>query len=55
VAIQPGGPGKLTLGYSATLEQWPAGVAPLPPLPPTLMAFDVSGSTFVEGTRRFSW
>jgi hypothetical protein len=55
LTIRPGGPGKLTVGYSATIEHWPAGVAPLPPLPRTLMAFDVSGSTFVEGTRRFSW
>ena len=42
-------------GYSATVEHWPAGVAPLPPRPATLMAFDVSDSTFLEGTRRFSW
>jgi hypothetical protein len=55
LTIQPGGPGKLTVGYSATLEQWPAGVTPLPPRPKTLMAFDMSDSTVIEGTRSFVW
>jgi hypothetical protein len=55
LAIRPGGPGKLAVGYSATLEQWPAGVPPLPPRPKEIMAFALSDSTVVEGTRVFSW
>jgi hypothetical protein len=52
----PGGAqGALDVGYAATLERWPAGVTPLPKRPADLMAFDVSDSTFVVGTRRFSW
>jgi hypothetical protein len=55
VVIQPGGPGKLTVDYRATLERWPAGVAPLPPRPANVAPFDLSDSTLVVGARRFSW
>jgi len=55
LVIRPGGPGALDVGYAAILERWPAGVKPLPPRPADVMAFDVSDSTFVVGTRRFSW
>jgi hypothetical protein len=48
-------PGAIDVGYSATLERWPAGVTPLPKRPPDVMAFDTSDSTYVVGTRRFSW
>jgi hypothetical protein len=55
LVIRAGGPGAIDVGYAATLERWPAGVAPLPKRPADLMAFDTSDSTFVVGTRRFSW
>ena len=53
--IRPGGPGAIDVAYSAMLDRWPAGVTPLPRRPANLMAFDTSDSTFVVGTRRFSW
>jgi len=53
--IQPGGPGKLTLQYDATLERWPDGVPPLPKRPANLMGFDMSDSTLMEGTRTWTW
>jgi hypothetical protein len=55
IVIRAGAQGALDVGYAATLERWPAGVTPLPKRPADLMAFDVSDSTFVVGTRRFSW
>ena len=55
LVIRPGRPGALDVRYSVTLERWPAGVKPLPKRPADLMAFDTSDSTFVVGTRRFSW
>ncbi|MDB5423200.1 MAG: peptidase family [Phenylobacterium sp.] len=55
LVIRPGGPGAIDVGYAATLERWPAGVTPLPKRPAAVMAFDTSDSTFVVGTRRFSW
>jgi hypothetical protein len=55
VVIRPGGPGKLSVGYSAIIEQWPAAAPPLPPRPRDVMAFDTSDSTEVEGSRTFSW
>ena len=55
LVIRPGGPGKLSAAYSATLEQWPAGIPPLPPRPADVMPFDLSDSTVFEGVRRFAW
>jgi hypothetical protein len=55
LVIRPGGPGKLKAEYAATLEQWPAGVAPLPRRPADVMPFDLSDSTVFEGVRRFAW
>ncbi|MGH6966459.1 MAG: hypothetical protein ACREE0_18405, partial [Phenylobacterium sp.] len=55
IVIRAGSPGALDVGYAATLERWPAGVTPLPRRPADVMAFDTSDSTFVVGTRRFSW
>jgi hypothetical protein len=55
LAIRPGGPGRLDVRYSAAVERWPPGVAPLPPRPADVMAWDNSDSTFVTGTRAFTW
>jgi hypothetical protein len=55
LVIQPGGPGKLTLNYDATLERWPDTVPPLPKRPVGLMPFDLSDSTVMEGARTWSW
>jgi hypothetical protein len=55
LVIQPGGPGKLTLNYDATLERWPDNVPPLPKRPANLMPFDLSDSILMEGTRTWSW
>jgi hypothetical protein len=55
VVVRPGGPGKLTAFYSATIERWPAQAKPLPPRPRDVMPFDLSDSTVVEGSRSFSW
>jgi hypothetical protein len=55
LAIRPGGPGRLDVRYSAGLERWPSGVAPLPARPADVMAWDTSDSTFVAGTRAFTW
>lgn len=55
IVIRAGAPGAIDVGYAATLERWPAGVTPLPRRSADIMAFDTSDSTFVVGTRRFSW
>jgi len=55
LAIRPGRPGRLDVRYSAGLERWPRGVAPLPPRPADVMAWGDSDSTFVTGTRAFTW
>jgi hypothetical protein len=55
LALRPAGPGKLTVGYSATVEQWPRQAKPLPPRPKDVMAFDLSDSTVIQGARSFSW
>jgi hypothetical protein len=55
LAIRPGGPGRLDVRYSAAVERWPKGAAPLPPRPADVMAWDNSDSTFVAGTRAFTW
>jgi hypothetical protein len=51
LVIRPSGPGR----YNAGFDRWPTGVAPLPPRPADVMAFDTSDSTFVAGTRAFTW
>lgn len=53
--IRAGSPGRLDVRYSAGFERWPAGVAPLPPRPADVIAWDTSDSTFVAGTRAFTW
>lgn len=54
-ALRPNGPGRLDVRYVAGFDRWPAGVAPLPRRPADLMPWDSSDSTFVSGTRAFSW
>ncbi|THD62172.1 M20/M25/M40 family metallo-hydrolase [Phenylobacterium sp.] len=53
--LRPAGPGRLTVAYAATVEQWPAAAPPLPRRPADVMAFDTSDSTVLTGTRSFSW
>jgi hypothetical protein len=53
--IRPSGPGRLDVRYSAGFDRWPAGVAALPARPADVMAWDNSDSTFVTGTRAFTW
>ena len=55
VVIRPDGPGTLTVAASATQEHWPTGAPPLPRRPKDVMAFDLSDSTIIESTRRFTW
>jgi hypothetical protein len=55
VRVHPGGPGKLTVFYSVTIERWPAQAKPLPPRPKDVAPFDLSDSTVVEGSRSFPW
>ena len=55
LVIRPSGRGRLDVRYNALLERWPQGVAPLPPRPADVMAWDTSDSTFVTGTRAFTW
>ena len=55
MVIRPSGPGRLDVRYVAGLERWPSGVAPLPARPADVMAWDTSDSTWVAGTRAFSW
>ena len=55
LTIRPGGPGQLDVRYRMVLGRWPAGVPALPPRPADLMPWDDSDSTFVVGTRAFTW
>jgi hypothetical protein len=55
IGLRPSGPGQLDVRYVAGFDRWPSGVAPLPPRPADLMAWDNSDSTFVSGTRAFTW
>ncbi|MFZ5720758.1 MAG: M20/M25/M40 family metallo-hydrolase [Pseudomonadota bacterium] len=55
LAVRPAGPGRLEVRYVAGFDRWPAGVAPLPPRPADIMAWGESDSTFVAGTRAFTW
>lgn len=55
IALRPSGPGRLDVRYIAGFDRWPSGVAPLPGRPADLIAWDNSDSTFVSGTRAFSW
>jgi hypothetical protein len=55
VSFKPVGPGALEIAYAAYLVGWPADAKPLPPMPPTVMGFDLAGSTVVVGRLRQSW
>jgi len=55
LALQPSGPGRLDVRYIAGIESWPVGAVALRPRPADLMAWDDSESTFVAGTRAFTW
>ena len=55
LAVRPSGPGRLDVRYVAGFDRWPSGVAPLPQRPADLMPWDNSDSTFVSGTRAFTW
>jgi len=48
-------PNGLTVAYRALLPGWPAEAPPPPPRPPEVMAFGVSGATYVTGARRLAW
>jgi len=53
--LQPTGAGRLDVRYVASFDRWPSGVAPLPQRPADLMPWDNSDSTFVSGSRAFTW
>lgn len=55
LALRPSGPGRLDVRYLAAFDRWPTGVAPLPRRPADLAPWDNSDSTFVSGTRAFTW
>ena len=55
LAIRTTGPGRLDVRYVAGIPRWPADATPLPARPADLMAWDDSDSTFVAGTRAFTW
>lgn len=55
LTIRPGGPGRLDVRYVAEIDRWPAAIAALPPRPADLMPWDNSDSTFLVGTRAFTW
>ncbi len=52
VSFRPVGPGRLALRWAQYLPGWPADARPPPPLPPTVMAWDLAGSTVVVGSER---
>ena len=55
LSFRPSGPGALHVAYAAYRRQWPASAKPLPPLPATLMDWDMFGSTVVAGTNTMRW
>lgn len=48
-------PGSLEARYASVTETWPAEARPLPPRPTDVMAFDISDSTIVAASQRFTW
>ncbi len=55
LSFRPGGAGKLDIRYADYIGAWPSDARPLPPLPPTLMGFDLAGSTVIVGTQTSRW
>lgn len=53
--FRPTGPGRIEVRYTAGFDAWPTGVEPLPTRPADVMPWDNSDSTFVSGTRAFTW
>jgi hypothetical protein len=55
LSVKPSGPGRLDVAYVAGVDSWPAQAKPLPARPADLMPWDDSDSTFLTGTRAFTW
>ena len=55
LAIKPAGAGRLDVAYVVGFDRWPREAVPLPPRPGDVMPWDDSDSTFVTGTRAFTW
>ncbi|MEW5687406.1 MAG: M20/M25/M40 family metallo-hydrolase [Pseudomonadota bacterium] len=55
LAIQPAQAGRLDVRYVAGFDRWPSAATPLPERSADLMPWDDSDSTFVSGTRAFTW
>ena len=53
--FRPTGSGRIEVRYTAGFDAWPTGVEPLPTRPADVMPWDNSDSTFVSGTRAFTW
>ncbi|MGI9169811.1 MAG: hypothetical protein ACR2FH_06480, partial [Caulobacteraceae bacterium] len=52
LVFQPVGPGILRMRWAEYLAGWPSAARPLPPMPATVMGWDMAGSTVVVGARR---
>jgi hypothetical protein len=52
VAFKPVGPGRLTLRWAQYVEGWPSRASRPPSMPPTVMAWDLAGSTVVVGAEQ---
>ncbi|MBX3485717.1 M20/M25/M40 family metallo-hydrolase [Phenylobacterium sp.] len=55
LSVKPTGPGRLDIAYVAGIDGWPGTATPLPARPADLMPWDDSDSTFLTGTRAFTW
>ncbi len=55
VAFKPAGSGRLDIRYADYLDHWPRDARPLPPMPATVMGFDLAGSTVVVGEQASHW
>ena len=55
LSIKATASGRLDVRYVAGTDHWPAGAVPLPQRPADLMPWDDSDSTFVTGTRAYTW
>jgi hypothetical protein len=49
LSFKPVGPGRLSVRWAQYLPGWPDGSKSLPRMPPTVMAWDLAGSTVVVG------
>ncbi|MBL8557027.1 MAG: M20/M25/M40 family metallo-hydrolase [Phenylobacterium sp.] len=55
LSLKPAGAGRLDVAYVAGIDRWPDTAKPLPARPADLMPWDDSDSTFLTGTRAFTW